>query len=125
MVRLHDPDKMGTPRARTPRRWYESSIAVNDAVALADRGPSGTFVAKYGGRCGACGESYGPGDRLRYASSDVVVHEGCEDADVVAGRETEEIQGMGPRQIAKIRANLCGSCFLELLPSGGCGTCDA
>lgn len=85
-------------------------------------GGSGVFMVRYSARC-PCGELIRPGDRARFINEDMLVHEGCDGTEVPLLETAEQIMGMGAKEIAQVRANLCKTCFLVKLPSGICGTC--
>lgn len=63
------------------------------------------FTARYGGRCGSCGETISAGDTLTW-DDDEAVHETCEFAATKAPTRPT-----------------CSKCWLEIAASGECG-CD-
>jgi hypothetical protein len=111
---------------RSGEKKFNWAVAINDAVGEeATSYPSRPFHARFSGRCAGCGEPYVAGERVAYVAARSLAHEGCEEVQVpVTEASTEEVMGMGPKQIAAVRKNICPTHFVEKSRAGICGECE-
>lgn len=112
-------------RRQSVRESLENiELSVEYAPGRDQNAASRVFIAQYSGKC-PCGEMIRPGDRAHFTGQDVLAHEGCDGTETPSLGTTEKIMGMGPKEVAKARSNLCPECYCIRLRSGLCGTCDA